>query len=117
MIFLSRQEGLEMERPIKRKEGFREQQLVVLPEYMQKELAETELTRHLYISDIGFFPHAQHHYRERSAGADAHIFIYCINGEGVVAIEKEVELNIQPGNLIVIPAGTPHRYWASEANP
>jgi AraC-like DNA-binding protein len=97
--------------------GFREQRLMVLPDFMQKELAESELTRQLFISDIGVFPHAKHHYRERPEGTDAHIFIYCIEGDGTVEKMGEEPLHLSPGALAVIPAGVPHRYWASEANP
>ncbi|WP_040949456.1 AraC family transcriptional regulator [Gorillibacterium massiliense] len=103
--------------PIKKKEGFREQRLFVLPEYMQMELAGAELTRQLFVSDIGFFPHAKHHYRERPEGIDAHIFIYCIEGEGFVERAGEISVSVPAGSLVIIPAGIPHRYWASEQNP
>ncbi|WP_116188886.1 AraC family transcriptional regulator [Paenibacillus taihuensis] len=101
----------------KKMEGFREQRLFVLPEYMQRELAGTELTRQLFVSDIGFFPHAKYHYRERPEGTDAHIFIYCIDGHGHVELDGGEPLDTGPGSLIVIPAYLPHRYWASEHEP
>ncbi|WP_438444139.1 helix-turn-helix domain-containing protein [Gorillibacterium sp. sgz5001074] len=90
---------------------------MVLPEYVQKELARTELTRQLFVSDIGVFPHARNHYRERPEGADAHIFIYCIEGRGIVEKAGEDPLELSPGIMAVIPAGVPHRYWASEEDP
>jgi len=102
---------------MKKMEGFREQRLFVLPEYMQRELAGMELTRHLFVSDIGFFPRAKYHYRERQEGADAHIFIYCIEGEGFMEIAGGEPIIIRPGFLAVVPAGIPHRYWASESHP
>ncbi len=102
---------------IKKMEGFREQRLFVLPEYLQRELGSAELTRTLFVSDIGFFPHAKHHYRERPEGTDAHIFIYCIEGEGTVEKEGSGSSDITAGSLAVIPSGTPHRYWASENRP
>ncbi|WP_256208434.1 AraC family transcriptional regulator [Paenibacillus sp. CF384] len=109
--------GFDLINATKKMEGFREQRLFVLPEYMQRELAGTELTRQLYVSDIGFFPHAKHHYRERPEGTDAYIFIYCIDGQGNVQLNGGEPLDIGPGSLIVIPAGMPHRYWASEQEP
>lgn len=104
---------------IQKRDGFREQRLFVLPEYMLRELAGIELTRQLFVSDIGFFPHARYHYRERLEGIDAYIFIYCIEGEGYVEMEMAGgnPVEIKAGNLIVIPAGIPHRYWASEQQP
>jgi AraC-type DNA-binding domain-containing proteins len=98
-------------------EGFREQRLVVLPEYMQRELARHALTRDLFVSDIGFFPRAEYHYRERPEGADSHIFIYCIEGEGAVELKGRPAAPVTPGRLAVIPAGIPHRYWAAERQP
>lgn len=98
-------------------EGFREQRLMVLPDYMQKELARTELTRQLFVSDIGVFPKAKHHYRERPEGSDSHIFIYCIEGKGVLEKQGDGPFDILPGTLVIIPAGIPHRYWASEEDP
>jgi len=98
-------------------DGFREQRLVVLPEHMQRELAQHALTRDLFVSDIGFFPRAEYHYRERPDGADSHIFIYCIKGEGAVELEGRPAAPVTPGSLAVIPAGVPHRYWAAERHP
>jgi AraC-like DNA-binding protein len=102
---------------IRKKDGFPDERLVVLPEYMQRELAGHPLTRHLFISDIGYFPRAGHHYRERPDGADSHIFIYCIDGEGAVETADRPQTPVKPGFLAVIPAGVPHRYWASEKRP
>lgn len=102
---------------IKKTDGFWEQRLFVLPDYMHRELAATELTRWLYVSDIGYFPHAYSHFREREAGCDSHIFIYCVKGEGWVELDREQPYRLSSGNLLVIPAGTPHKYWASDADP
>lgn len=102
---------------IRKKDGFPDERLVVLPEYMQRELTGHPLTRHLFISDIGYFPRAGHHYRERPDGADSHIFIYCIDGEGAVETADRPQAPVRPGFLAVIPAGVPHRYWASEKRP
>ncbi|GMK39192.1 transcriptional regulator [Paenibacillus sp. CCS19] len=97
--------------------GFREQRYFVLPEYMQNELGATELTKQMFVSDIGVFLQARHHHRERPEGADAHIFIYCVEGEGVVERTGQESITLKPGSLVVIPAGVPHRYWASETCP
>lgn len=100
-----------------KREGFREQRYFVLPEYMQSELAASELTRQLFVSDIGVFLQAKHHHRERLEGADAHIFIYCMDGEGIVELVGQDTIYLKPGELIIISAGIPHRYWAVDPNP
>lgn len=105
-----------MENQLK-KDGFYEQKLYVIPEYRMKELAQDELTKYLFISDIGIFPKAQFHFRERLDGSEAHIFIYCTEGEGWAQLCDQERIPITPHQLIVIPAGTPHRYGASAHAP
>lgn len=98
-------------------EGFESQKLFVQPDYIQKMLTELELTRTLFVSDIGCFPSARYHYRERAEGCDAHIFIYCAAGEGWVEWEGARTERIERRQLAVIPAGVPHRYGASAEDP
>mgnify|MGYP001435491562 CR=1 FL=1 len=100
---------------IRKKDGFESQKLFIQPEYILGELSANELTSTLYVSDIGCFPKARYHFRERNEGCDSHILIYCAEGEGWLEIEGEMK--IVPRQLVVIPAGTPHRYGASEDNP
>jgi AraC-type DNA-binding domain-containing proteins len=99
----------------RKKDGFESQKLFIQPDYILGELAANELTNTLYVSDIGCFPKAQFHYRERMEGCDSHILIYCAEGEGWLEIGSEMK--ISPRQLVVIPAGTPHRYGASADNP
>ncbi|MFC4600935.1 AraC family transcriptional regulator [Cohnella hongkongensis] len=99
-------------------DGFESELLFVLPEYWQKELAESELTRQLFVSDIGYFPRALYHYRERPEGCDAHIVMLCAEGEGeIVLTESGSRTRLTARHLYVIPADTPHRYGASERDP
>ncbi|HBS44038.1 MAG TPA: AraC family transcriptional regulator, partial [Paenibacillus sp.] len=39
-------------------DGFDEQKLFVLPDFMMNELQENPLTNSFYVSDIGYFPRA-----------------------------------------------------------
>ncbi|WP_123041078.1 AraC family transcriptional regulator [Cohnella candidum] len=99
-------------------EGFDSQRLFIQPEYMQNELQTHELTRSFYVSDIGYFPQARFHYRERHEGCDSHIFIYCVEGEGWIEWNGgDRQVRIGNRQLAVIPAGTPHRYGADTDNP
>jgi len=98
-------------------DGFEEEKLFILPDYMQTELSRCELTRDLFVSDIGFFPHAHHHYRERPEGSSSHIFIFCSEGEGWIEIDQQDAIALTPNHLAVIPATTPHRYGASAQSP
>jgi AraC-like DNA-binding protein len=97
-------------------EGFEEEKLFVLPPPLSSELARHPLTRDLYVSDIGYFPRARHHYRERKEGCESHIFIYCSDGEGWIEWDGRLSI-VRERQLAVIPAGMPHRYGASAETP
>ena len=61
----------------RKKEGFTNQRAIVLPEAIKKILVGNELTNLLYVTDIGYYPHATGHYRARRYGSQQHILIYC----------------------------------------
>ena len=97
-------------------DGFAAQKLLVLPEKLLRDIASHPLIQSLYVTDIGFFPDALFHYRERPEGCNEAIFIYCTEGEGWALLAGE-RITILPGTLLVIPAHTPHSYGAAEASP
>ncbi|WP_230875587.1 AraC family transcriptional regulator [Paenibacillus campinasensis] len=81
------------------------------------EAASHPLVRPLYVTDIGYFPHALHHYRERPEGPKAFLVIYCIEGEGWYQLEGSKPYPLRKGQVAVIPPEVPHAYASSEANP
>ncbi|MEO6290808.1 MAG: AraC family transcriptional regulator [Ginsengibacter sp.] len=102
---------------MRKKEGFDGQKAIVLPtQILSKYCEQNEIIRNLYVTDIGYYPKAKFHYRERSQGADQHILIYCGGGSGVAVI-KEIEYTIEAGDFFVIPMNTSHTYTADENNP
>jgi AraC-like DNA-binding protein len=102
---------------VKKKEGFHGQKAIVLPRnILQSRCVKNDIINPLYVTDIGFYPNAKHHYRERPHGADQHILIYCKEGKGFVKI-NQTEYSIKPGDFIVIPIKTPHTYFADKVNP
>ena len=70
----------------------------------------------MYVTDIGYYPKAEFHYRERLHGADQHILIYCHDGKGKVTIGK-TEYKIEAGDFFTIPQKTAHTYAADITNP
>lgn len=54
----------------KKKDGFNNEKLMVLPQDIVSSASQHALVKNLYITDIGFFPHAQYHYRERKEGCN-----------------------------------------------
>ena len=67
---------------MRRKEGFEGQRAILLPAAAIAELSTHRLTAPLYTTDIGFYPAATGHYRERSKGCMQNILIYCTEGKG-----------------------------------
>lgn len=103
--------------PIRIQEGFNAQKLIVLPDDIMKEYAQHPLIRPLYITDIGYFPMALHHYRERPEGSAAYIVIYCTGGEGWYRVHNRKRQLLQKGYAVVIPAGMAHEYASSSEHP
>lgn len=101
----------------RKKDGFQGQKAVIIPKSVLNNNCSTHpLIRKLYITDIGYYPKARYHYRERLHGTDQHILIYCHEGEGSTIIDKQ-EYKISPGDFFLIPALTRHTYAANANNP
>lgn len=101
----------------RKKEGFSGQKAVVLPrKILSEKCARNKVIGSLYITDIGYYPKARHHYRERNHGADQQILIYCHEGRGAITLSKK-RIAIEPGEFFIIPAKKPHVYMADEQNP
>lgn len=102
---------------VRKKHGFRGQQLIVIPRRIIAEfLSSDPITHSLYITDIGYFPKALFHHRERFHGVDQHIIIYCAEGRGWVEVDG-VYTEIGPSQFAIIPAERPHKYGAAEDDP
>lgn len=96
------------------KHGFKGQQMIVLPRKIVSDfLTKDPLTKGIYITDIGYYPKAIHHYVEREKGINQHILIYCVEGYGWVEINGK-QILIEPSQYITIPANEPHIYGADE---
>ncbi|HRP57392.1 AraC family transcriptional regulator [Agriterribacter sp.] len=101
----------------RKKEGFSGQKAIVLPrKVLSERCAKNDIIGTLYITDIGYYPKARHHYRERNTGAEQHILIYCHKGYGSMVLNKK-RLEIEPGDFFIISAKKPHVYMADEKNP
>lgn len=97
-------------------EGFPGQHIVVLPKWVLANALQQPLLRDLAPTDIGFFPKAAGHLRERPAGVDQTIFIYCTLGLGWCELGGQ-RLAVKPGDLLVIPSNVGHAYGADEKKP
>ena len=106
-----------MELQIERKpDGFAGETYIVLPTEAFSDYIGHPLVRRLYLTDAGFFPHAAHHYRERSEGIEEYIFLCCTSGRGVVEVQGRT-FPLRDNEALCIPRLCPHRYWADEEDP
>lgn len=101
---------------LKLRDGFSGERSIVLPDMIRKICDEDPFIGQLYITDIGYYPNAMYHYRERPKGVGQYILIYCIRGSGwynVCGKRYEVKEN----QWFIIPQGEPHVYSSDNSNP
>ncbi|UMY55503.1 MULTISPECIES: AraC family transcriptional regulator [Paenibacillus] len=101
----------------KKADGFEGEKLYVVPPYMLDKLNMNPLTKNLYITDIGCFSHARHHFRERMHGCDSHIFIYCTSGKGWIRTKDGLTIDMTERGFAYIPRDMPHAYGADDRDP
>jgi len=101
---------------LRKRDGFAGQISIVLPKKIRNQVKSNPYINRLYLTDIGYYPRARYHYRERKNGADEHILIYVIEGGGIIHLNKSI-LKITENQFIVLPAKQQHLYKADEQNP
>lgn len=99
------------------KSGFKGERILVLPSAIIRDFKEIELGKLLYITDIGFYPKAGFHFRERTAGeSNQYILMYCVDGSGWVELENNRQ-TLYSGEVIILPRGQAHSYGSSPKDP
>ncbi len=68
---------------IRKREGFAGQRAIVLPRKIVEVCGYTPPINSLYVTDIGFYPRAGYHYRERSSGISQNILDLLHRREGM----------------------------------
>jgi AraC-like DNA-binding protein len=97
-------------------EGFPGQRIVVLPRSAIARGQKHSLMSGLIPTDVGCFPLAAGHFRERAAGIDQAIFIYCTRGGGWCELAGHFH-GVKPGEMLVLPPEIGHAYGANESQP
>lgn len=99
---------------IRKRKGFKGQKAITFPKkILLSHCAGSPVIKHLYITDIGYYPKAQHHYCRRSKGIDQNIIIYCVEGSGSCSV-ADTAYTVNAGDFVIIPSRLPHVYAASE---
>ena len=66
-----------------KRDGFKDEQYFIIPTESFKEYLKHPLVKAMCLTDIGFFPKAYHHYREREEGTEEYILLYCTEGKAI----------------------------------
>jgi len=101
---------------MKKEDGFPGQISFFIPERILALVKDNPLIADLCISDIGYYPQARHHFRERPSGSVQFILIYCVEGKGEIRINETIH-EVPSDHFFIIPAGMPHAYHSDEQSP
>ena len=101
---------------MKKEAGFKGQRTVILPEFIINEIQKDAMGKQLYLTDIGYYPHAQFHYFKRKEGSSEYILIYCTEGRGWFSLEGK-KVNVYANQYFIIPKGVTHSYGADNKDP
>lgn len=97
-------------------EGFRDETYIMIPTESFADYVEHPLVHAMYLTDVGFFPKAKAHYREREEGAEQYILVYCVDGKGTIEVNDKV-YHLKKADAFCIPKDRSHRYYADEKEP
>ena len=101
---------------MKKQDGFPGQLSYVVPSRILELVSHNPLIADLYFTDIGYYPQARYHFRERGNGVPQTILIYNIGGKGLIKI-GQTSYEIPPDYFFFIPSNIPHAYYADDQNP
>lgn len=101
---------------LKLREGFAGQDMFVIPRPALAHAKQHPLVRSVYPTDIGWFPTAAHHYRDRPNGTRQDHLMMCVGGHGYVIVNGQ-KAHLQAGEMLIVPRRTQHTYWAASDDP
>ena len=65
-------------------EGFKGEKAIVTPYNIRNLQRENNITKQLFVSHIGYYPHAENHFREREKGTNENVYIVRVVAVGLV---------------------------------
>lgn len=88
----------------------------MLPKVVVGMMERDPLLSALHITDIGYYPAARHHYRERNEPIDRFVLIYCVDGKGWVRVNGKT-YSVSPHQYFILPAHVCHCYASDDEFP
>jgi len=102
---------------VKLKHGFKGERSIILPPFVVEELKVEMLSKELYITDLGYYPQAKFHFRERTSKESMqYILIYCVEGEGWFILHNHKHI-VKQFQFFILPKGHAHSYGSNADNP
>lgn len=98
------------------RDNFSGQRMVILPREVTVRCRRLPVIQDLYVTDLGHFPSAHFHYRQRSTAIAESILIYCTDGGGWCRMGGR-RWHVRQGDALLVPAGVPHTYAANRKAP
>jgi len=114
--FIDNIANLQISTVMKEEDGFPGQISFVVPEKIISLIKDNPLIADLYLTDIGYYPQASQHFRERSSGSDQFILIYCIGGKGEIRL-GDMTYSISSDQCFIIPPHLAHTYHSDFQKP
>lgn len=96
--------------------GFAGERIIEVPKETVDKCLSMPLINSLFITRMGFYPKAMHHYYQRPAGISQVILLYCTDGQGWIQLPQG-RVIIHAGDVFAIGTGIPHSYGADAVNP
>ncbi|WP_298648502.1 helix-turn-helix domain-containing protein [uncultured Proteiniphilum sp.] len=97
-------------------DGFKNEKAIILPYNVRDYLKINNVTRHLHVTHIGYYPEAKYHFRERKNGAGQNILIYCESGKGWIIYNGE-KIYLDRNQVFILPENEAHAYGADTHDP
>ena len=100
---------------IRQKDGFQGERQIVLPPVIVEMERKDPLVSSLYVTDIGYYPKAEHHHRIREKGVGQYVLIYCVDGSGFYVVDGKRH-EVKKNQYFILPIGKPHEYGSTEGH-
>ena len=100
---------------IRKKDGFQGEQAVVRPPAIVELEEQDDFCQGLFITDIGYYPKAEHHHRIREKGVGQYVLIYCVDGSGFYVVDGKRH-EVKKNQYFILPIGKPHEYGSTEGH-
>lgn len=91
--------------------------IIAIPhQVLKKQKLNNTFLNSLYITELGYYPHASKHHTHRKNGSPENILIYCTDGTGWVQNPRGRH-DVSSNNFFILPCNTEHEYGASDEDP